>query len=160
MVFVVDGAAVTRRVYECHEPLAAGDLPGLGLSGYVKPAMPLHEQTHTRDTSGQVQIGRQKWYYMVSLPLPGKPCTVVLPPDDALLLQRMEVRALRTALPAHDFYDAMEPRETPQISLPAAPQMRLRKARLALRNAWNCVRFVLRRFARVRLEKCGEGDHV
>ena len=149
--FKVDGKAYNRTVFSAREAVGAGDLPGLGAGGYVKEAWPVREFTHLYDEDGKVLIGAYARFYDAALPLPGKRCELTLPDDGRIALLSLSVRGEPTAAPACALFDHLERRPdgapyalTPKQEKAAKSKMRLRTARMKVRNAFA--------FARVRMQ--------
>jgi len=146
-VFTIDGKPYTRRVYSAREAVGAGDLPGLGAGGYVKETYPVREFTHLYDEEGKVLIGACARFYDIALPLPGKQCELVLPRDERIALISLAVQSEPTAVPACALFDHLERRPAcaPHMLAPKQEKarkspMRLRTARMKMRNAFAFVR--------------------
>jgi len=150
-VFTIDGKPYARRGFSAREAVGAGDLAGLGVGGYVKEAWPVREFTHLYDEDGDMIVAARARFYDLALPLPGKKCELVLPADERIALVSLAVRSEPTAVPACEFFDHLERRPdgapyllTPKQEKARKSSMRLRTARMKLRNAFA--------FARVRLQ--------
>ena len=150
-VFMIDGKAYNRVVYSAREAVGAGDLAGLGLGGYVKPAWPVKEFTHLYDEDGKVMIGACARFYDVVLPLPGKKSALTLPEDERIMLMSAQARGEAAAAPACDLFDRVERRPdgapfalTRKQEKRKNSPMRLRKLRVKWRDA--------RAFLRVRMQ--------
>ena len=142
-VFQIDGKPCTRTIYSAREAVGAGDLPGIGVEGYVKEAYPVREFTHLYDDGGRVLIGACARFYDISLPLPGVKCKLTLPDDERIALISLDVRSESTALPACELFDSLERRSggalyalTPKQERARKSGMRLRTARMKVRNAF------------------------
>ena len=146
-VFEIDGKPCERIIYSAREAVGAGDLPGLGLGGYVKAAQPVREFTHLYDENGKVLIGACARFYEIALPLPGKACELKLPEDDRIALLSLEVHSEPAAAPAVDLYDHLARRPdgapftlTRRQEKASKSRMRLRRARMMLRIAGSFLR--------------------
>jgi len=141
-VFEIDGKAHSRMIYSAREAVGAGDLPGLGVGGYVKAAYPVREFTHLYDENGKVLIGACARFYEIALPLPGKACEFTLPQDARIALISLAVHGEPAATPACALFDSPERRPdgaphtlTPKQEKARSSPMRLRTARMKVRNA-------------------------
>ena len=155
-VFEIDGKAYTRTVFSAREAVGAGDLPGLGAGGYVKAAWPVREFTHLYDEDGKVLVGACARFYDVALPLPGRECELKLPRDGRVALLSLDVYGEPAATPAYALFDSPERRPdgapsghgaygapyalTPKQEKARSSPMRLRTARMKVRNALAYVR--------------------
>ena len=140
--FKVNGQTYTRVIYSAREAVAAGDLPGLGVGGYVKPARPVREFTHLYDEEGKVLIGACARFYDAALPLPGEASALTLPDDERIALLSLAVHGEAGAAPARDLFDRLERRPDGEPCALTGRQTRaknsvmgLRAARMAVRNA-------------------------
>ncbi|MCL2494896.1 MAG: hypothetical protein FWE98_04480 [Oscillospiraceae bacterium] len=148
-MFTVDGAAHTRTVYSAREPVGAGDLYGLGVGGYVKPAWPVREFTHLYDENGKVLIGACARFYDLTLPLPGKECELVLPQDGRIALLSLAVQGEAMAAPACALFDTLERRPDGAPFALTPKQEKAARSPMALRALGHKLRFV-RSYLRVR----------
>ena len=142
-VFAVDGKSYTHTIFSAREAVGAGDLPGIGVGGYVKEAYPVREFTHLYDGEGRVLIGACARFYDVVLPLPGVKCELTLPDDERIALISLAVQSESTALPACGLFDSLERKSdgapyalTPKQERVRKRPMRLRTARMKVRNAF------------------------
>jgi len=141
--FTIDAKAYyNRMVYSAREAVGAGDLAGLGLGGYVKPAWPVREFTHLYDEDGKVIIGACARFYDIALPLPGKDSELVLPENESIMILSADVHSEALAAPACDLFDRMERRPdgapyalTRRQERMKSSAMRLRTIRMQWRNA-------------------------
>ncbi|MCL2299777.1 MAG: glycosyl hydrolase-related protein [Firmicutes bacterium] len=145
--FRIDGAVYPRTVYSAREAVGAGDLPGLGVGGYVKPAWPVKEFTHLYDEDGGVLVGACARFFEAALPLPGKESLLTLPDDERIILLSAHVRGEPLAAPAGSLFDspARRPDGAPRALTPKQAKakespMRLRSARMGWRNAMSFLR--------------------
>ena len=140
--FKIGDTAHTRTVCSAREPVGAGDLPGLGVGGYVKPACPVREFTHLYGEDGEVFIGARARFYDIALPLPGQASALSLPGDKRIALLSLSVRSEPAAAPACDLFDRLERRPdgapyalTRRQEKAKNSRMPLRAARMQVRNA-------------------------
>jgi len=141
-VFEIDGKEYARTVYSAREAVGAGDLPGLGVGGYVKAAWPVREFTHLYDEDGGVLIGACARVFDITLPLPGTEATLALPREERIALLSLAVRSEPVAALACGLFDRLERRPdgesyalTRKQEKAKDSKMRLRTARMQLRNA-------------------------
>ncbi|MDR2753356.1 MAG: glycosyl hydrolase-related protein, partial [Oscillospiraceae bacterium] len=139
-VFLAGGRPHTRRVYSMTEPIAAGDLPGIGVSGYTKPAVPLEEFLRVPGETGDAKPGAQVWFHEVALPFNGKAATLTLPRDNNIVLLWVRVHSTPAVVPANALLDQMERRPVPAVLPAQAPKQRLRALRYRLHQAKNFAR--------------------
>ena len=145
--FRIDDKAYTRTIYSAREAVGAGDLPGLGVGGYVKAAWPVREFTHLYDGDGKVLVGARARFYEVSLPLTGKKSELTLPQDERIALLSLSVQGESTAVPACELFDCLERRPDGEPYALSRKQEKARNSKMRLRSArmqWRNARAFLR----------------
>ncbi|MDR2524815.1 MAG: hypothetical protein LBC83_01260 [Oscillospiraceae bacterium] len=121
VAFTVDGQAHARTVRSALRPLGHGDLPGMALSGYAKAAAPALEFTHLHDAAGKDLVGRQAFFFTVELPLPARPCGLLLPDAEHVLLLAATVCAQSAAQFAAQPYDTFSARPQAECGMQLTP---------------------------------------
>lgn len=141
----------SRMVFSALEPVGAGDLPGLGVGGYVKNACPVREFTHTHGENGEVLIGACARFYEIKLPLYGEETTLTLPDDETIVLLSAAVYSESGAQPACDLYDQMERRPDGEPYALTPKQLKAKSSKTPLRKFTASVRMA-RGFLRMRMQ--------
>ncbi len=150
VTFLLDGQPHTRVAYAARKPVGLGDLPGLGLSGYTKPAAPALEFCHLHDAKGNDLIGAQALFFSEALPLPGEAVTLVLPQAEDVVLLAATVCGEESAVPGSPLVDVLPRRPAEKIEVKLTPaQVKAKDAPMRWRKARNR-RLVVRRFLKMK----------
>lgn len=139
--FRVGDAAYTRTVYSARQAVAAGDLPGLGVGGYVKKAWPVQAFTPLYGEDGQAIAGASARFYDITLPIQAGASQLTLPDDASIAIVSAAVHARPSAQPACELFDVLPRRPDSEPYALTRKQQKAKDSPMRLRKLQGKLRF-------------------